>query len=148
MNPADLFPHINASLNGLAAALLIAGWVLIRKGHEAAHRRVMLSCFFVSIVFLASYLTYHFGFKDGVSTPFPKYPPAAIRILYFSILLTHTVLAAAVPFLAVRTIYLGLKNRRDLHRWWARITWPIWLYVSLTGVAVYVMLYQLYPPDR
>lgn len=148
MTLTEIFPHLNASLNGLAAALLVAGWVFIRQGREQAHRRVMLSCFVVSIVFLVSYLTYHFAFKEGVSTPFPQYPPAWIRTTYLTILLTHTVLATAVPFLALRTIYLGLKNRRALHRWWARITWPIWLYVSVTGVAVYVMLYHLYPPDR
>ena len=140
-----ILPHVNASLNALATALLIAGWFLIRQGRIEAHRKVMLACFGVSVVFLASYVTYHIG-KGGVSTPFPQYPPAAVRYFYYAILLTHVLLAAAVPVLAIVSIYLGLKDRRETHRRVSRWTWPIWLYVSVTGVVVYLMLYQLFPP--
>ncbi|MBM4001683.1 MAG: DUF420 domain-containing protein [Planctomycetes bacterium] len=145
MKLAYLFPHVNASLNGLSGLLLVLGYWLIRRGRVRAHRNVMLASFSVSILFLISYLTYHFGFKDGVSTSFPKYPPLWARYGYYAILLSHTILASLVPFLALRTIYLGLKDRRSDHRRWARITWPIWLYVSVTGVIVYLLLYHVYP---
>jgi uncharacterized membrane protein YozB (DUF420 family) len=138
-------PHVNASLNALATVLLIAGYVLIKRRQEAAHKWTMLACFAVSVVFLACYLTYHYHL-EGVSKPFPSYPPPAIRITYFAILISHIILAAAVPFLAIGTIYLGLANKRLAHRRLARWTFPIWLYVSITGVIVYLMLYQLYPP--
>jgi uncharacterized membrane protein YozB (DUF420 family) len=141
----EVLPHVNASLNALATVLLIAGYVLIKRRREAAHKWLMLACFGVSIVFLTCYLTYHFNIPGG-SKRFPSYPPAVVRYAYRAILLTHIVLAAAVPFLAVATIWLGLADRRQAHRrlaWW---TFPIWLYVSITGVVVYLMLYQLYPP--
>ena len=102
----------------------------------------MLACFAVSVIFLASYLTYHFNIPGG-SKHFPSYPPPVVRSSYLGILLTHVVLATTVPFLAIATIWLGLSDRRRAHRklaWW---TFPIWLYVSITGVIVYVMLYQL-----
>jgi uncharacterized membrane protein YozB (DUF420 family) len=138
-------PHVNASLNALAAVLLVAGYVLIKRRQEAAHKWTMLACFAVSVVFLACYLTYHYHL-EGVSKTFPAYPPPVIRLTYYLILLTHVVLAAAVPFLALSTIYLGLADKRRAHRRLARWTFPIWLYVSITGVIVYLMLYQLYPP--
>lgn len=138
-----LLPHINASLNVLATILLLVGYVLIKQRREAAHKFVMLSCFGVSVVFLVCYLTYHYY---AGSKRFPAYPPNWIRYSYYLILLTHVVLAAAVPVLAIITIWLGLKERRASHRKLARWTFPIWLYVSITGVIVYVMLYQLYPP--
>ncbi|MGV3607756.1 MAG: DUF420 domain-containing protein [Planctomycetaceae bacterium] len=141
----ELLPHINASLNGLATILLIVGWVLIKQRKETAHKQVMLACFGVSALFLACYLVYHFNIEGG-SKRFPDYPPPGIRYLYLSILLTHVLLAIAVPFLAITTIYWGLTNQRAKHRWLARWTFPIWLYVSVTGVIVYVMLYQLFPP--
>lgn len=145
---AFILPHVNASLNALATVLLVVGWRLIRQRREQAHRRVMISAFAVSTVFLGSYLLYHFGARDGASTPFPPYPPAAIRYSYYGILLTHIVLAMTVPFMAVASIYLGLTDRRAAHRRLARWTFPIWLYVSVTGVIVYLMLYQLYPPQQ
>lgn len=145
-NLETLLPHVNASLNALATLLLIVGWVLIKRRRERAHKVTMLAAFVVSTLFLLSYLFYHFAVKEGISTKFPAYPPSAVRIFYYVILLTHIVLAAFVPVFAIRTIYLGMCEQREKHRWWARFTWPIWLYVSLTGVLVYVMLYQLYPP--
>ena len=140
-----VLPHINAGLNALATALLIVGYVQIKRRQEVAHKWTMLGCFGVSVVFLASYLTYHFNIPGG-SKRFPTYPPDAIRYGYYVLLLSHVVLAAAVPFLAVITIWLGLADRRRAHRklaWW---TFPIWLYVSITGVIVYLLLYQIYPP--
>jgi uncharacterized membrane protein YozB (DUF420 family) len=139
----DYLPHVNASLNSLATVLLLVGYGMIRQGRELAHRRTMISCFCVSVLFLVSYLIYH-GLAG--SKRFPDYPPQAIRYFYFFILLTHVVLAAAVPFLAITTIYLGLRDRRQAHRALAKWTFPIWLYVSVTGVVVYVVLYHLYKP--
>ena len=138
-------PHVNAALNSLATLLLLAGYVLIKRRQERLHTWTMLACFGVSVVFLACYLTYHFNIPGG-SKKFPSYPPPLVRFTYYGILLTHVVLAAAVPFLAVATIALGLADRRKGHVRLARWTFPIWLYVSVTGVIVYVMLYQLYPP--
>lgn len=140
-----LLPHVNASLNALATLLLMAGYILIRRRQERAHMWTMLACFSVSVVFLACYLTYHFNIPGG-SRHFPSYPPAAVRYTYYIILLTHVVLAAVVPVLAIASIITGLRDRRGIHRrltWWA---FPIWLYVSITGVVVYGMLYHLYPP--
>jgi len=138
-------PHVNALLNAIAGVMLVIGVRLVRQGKEEAHKRVMLGSFLVSVIFLACYLVYHY---HAGSVKFPSYPPAWIRYLYLSILLTHIVLAALVPFLALITIYLGLKDRRDSHRRWARWTFPIWLYVSVTGVIVYLMLYQIFPPQK
>lgn len=143
---AKIFPHLNASLNALAAVLLVVGIVLIKRRKETAHKWVMISCFGVSVIFLICYLFYHIVVKAGVATKFPADAPSVARITYFSILLSHTLLAAVVPILAIRTIYLGLKDRRENHVRWARWTFPIWLYVAITGVAVYVMLYHMYPP--
>jgi putative membrane protein len=137
-------PHINASLNALATVLLILGYALIKRRQEAAHKWTMLACFAVSVVFLGCYLTYHYQL-EGVSKKFPSYPQPAVRYTYYTILLTHVVLAALVPFLAIATIYLGLTDKRISHRRLAKWTFPIWLYVSVTGVIVYLMLYQLYP---
>jgi len=141
----EILPHMNAALNALATLLLVIGYVQIKRRQEAAHKWTMLACFGVSAVFLACYLTYHFNIPGG-SKRFPSYPPALVRYGYYALLLSHVLLAAAVPFLAVITIWLGLANRRVAHRkiaWW---TFPIWLYVSITGVLVYLLLYQLYPP--
>lgn len=134
---ADL-PTLNAALNATSAVLLLLGWVLILRRKIDAHRRAMLSAFGCSIVFLVSYLVYHF--QVG-SVKFQG--TGAVRTVYFAILLTHTVLAAAVPFLAVITLSRALARRFDRHKRIARWTLPIWLYVSVTGVVVYCMLYQM-----
>ena len=139
-----ILPHINASLNAMATVLLVVGLLLIKQRRETAHKWTMLSCFGMSCVFLVCYLVYHYL---AGSKKFPEYPGTAIRGVYFTILLTHVVLAAAVPFLAITTIYAGLKDWRKFHRSIAKWTFPIWLYVSVTGVIVYLMLYQLYPPQ-
>ena len=131
-------PALNAILNSIAAVLLVWGFVLIRRGRKGTHRRVMIAAFTVSVLFLVSYLVYH----AGVGTvPFQK--TGAIRTVYLTILFTHTVLAAAVPPLAIVTLVRGLRGRFDRHRRLARWTLPIWLYVSVTGVVVYWMLYRL-----
>lgn len=131
-------PALNAVLNSLAAGLLVWGFILIRRGRKVAHRKVMLAAFSVSCLFLVSYLVYHY--QVG-SVRFQR--TGAIRTVYLSILATHTVLAAAVPPLALLTLSRALRGRFDRHRRIARWTLPIWLYVSITGVVVYMMLYHL-----
>ena len=135
-------PHVNATLNGVAAILLVVGFVLIKRGQVSAHKWTMLTCFGVSALFLVCYLTYHIGI--GGSRKFPESAPQGVRVVYLTILASHAFLAIFVPFLAMITIYLGLKDRRASHRKWAKRTFPIWLYVSVTGVIVYWMLYQMY----
>jgi putative membrane protein len=142
----EFLPHINVSLNALATLLLLVGLVLIKRKQELAHRRVMLATFGVSVVFLISYLTYH---ANADSKHFPTDPQVAstqVRYLYYAILLSHIVLAAIVPLLAIGSIYLGLTGQRALHRRLSVITWPVWFYVSITGILVYLMLYQWYAP--
>ena len=131
-------PALNALLNGTSFVLLLIGYALIRNGRRAAHQRVMIAAFCCSVLFLTSYLIYH---AQVGSVRFQGDGP--VRTLYLSILLTHTVLAAAVPFLAAITLVRALRARFDRHRAIARITLPIWLYVSITGVVIYLMLYQL-----
>jgi uncharacterized membrane protein YozB (DUF420 family) len=130
-------PALNAILNGTAAVLLLRGYFLIRAGRRAEHKTTMLAAFSVSIVFLVSYLIYH---AQVGSVPFQK--TGLIRYVYFAILLTHTILAASVPILAIITLRRGLKGNFARHKAIARWTFPIWLYVSVTGVIVYLMLYQ------
>ena len=131
-------PALNALLNGLSFLLLVTGYVLIRRGRRALHQRFMVAAFACSVVFLASYLIYH---AQVGSVRFQG--TGAVRTVYLSILLTHTVLAAAVPFLAVITLVRALRGRFERHRAIARVTLPIWLYVSITGVIIYLMLYRL-----
>jgi len=131
-------PTVNAVLNALAAVLLVWGYTLIRRKRIAAHRKVMLTAFAVSSVFLVCYLVYHFN--AGI-VRFQK--AGWIHGVYLTILGTHTVLAAATPVLAIITLSRGLRARYDKHRQIARWTLPIWMYVSVTGVVVYLMLYHL-----
>ena len=128
----------NAVLNSVAAVLLVAGWVFIRRGQWRAPRAAMVAAFATSAVFLVSYLVYHY--LEGSR----KYAgPESLRLVYYAILLTHVVLAAAVPFLALRMFFLAWKGRWEAHRRLGRVTMPIWLYVSVTGVVIYAMLYHL-----
>jgi len=133
-----VLPTINAILNATAAVLLVWGYVLIRRKRVQQHRKVMITAFFVSCAFLVCYLVYHL--QVG-SVRFPK--QGVIRTVYMSILTTHTTLAAGVPVLAILTLRRGLAGRLNAHRRLARWTLPIWLYVSVTGVVVYLMLYHL-----
>jgi len=129
-------PTLNALLNTVSAALLISGYTLIRQGKVQAHRTCMLAAFATSTLFLISYLVYH---ANVGSIPFTGQGP--VRTLYFTILISHIVLAALVPPLALVTLTYGLRRRFDRHRRIARWTLPVWLYVSVTGVIVYAMLY-------
>jgi uncharacterized membrane protein YozB (DUF420 family) len=119
--------------------LLVCGYLMIKRGRIAVHRRFMLSAFATSILFLISYVIYH---MNVLSKTFPGQGP--IRIVYYVILLTHVLLAMTVPPLAIITLTRGLRMRVERHVAIARWTFPIWLYVSVTGVVVYLMLYQLY----
>jgi uncharacterized membrane protein YozB (DUF420 family) len=130
-------PTLNAGLNATSAALLVLGWFLIRAGRRDAHRRVMTAALACSALFLVSYLAYH---AQVGSVRFTG--TGAVRTVYLAILLTHTVLAAAVAPLAVTAFVLARKGRFETHRKIARWTLPLWLYVSVTGVVVYVMLYR------
>jgi uncharacterized membrane protein YozB (DUF420 family) len=134
LNIYDSLPALNAILNGTAAVLLVIGFLLIRSKNIRAHRRVMLTAFTVSCVFLVSYLVNHY--HAGI-----VYYKGSMRTLYLWVLWTHTPLAAAVPVLAIITLTRGLKGRIASHRAIAKWTLPIWLYVSVTGVIVYLMLY-------
>lgn len=120
--------------------LLVSGVRAVRRGNEALHKRLMVSALCVSAVFLVSYLTHHL-----TADPTPFQGTGVLRGVYLAVLLTHTVLAATVPFLALRTAWLGWKDRRTDHRRWARFTYPIWLYVSVTGVLIYLALYPFRP---
>ena len=133
-----VLPSINAALNGSSALLLILGYLSIRRRRVDLHRVCMVGAFLLSMVFLASYLFYH---SQVGSVRFTG--TGWIRPVYFTILITHTVLAAAVPLLAIITIHRALKGRFEKHRRIARWTLPIWLYVSATGVVVYWMLYRM-----
>jgi len=134
-------PALNAVLNATSAVLVILAYRAIRRLNIETHRALMLSAAATSSVFLVSYITYHaqVGSVRFTAQGLP-------RAIYFTILLSHTILAVATVPLVLRTLYLGLKRRDDRHRRIARWTLPIWLYVSVTGVIVYLMLYQLYPP--
>lgn len=140
MDIIKLLPTWNAFLNGLSGILLVAGYVQMRKQNIGAHKRLMVSAFFVSILFLASYLYYHYNVG---SIPFTG--QGWMRPVYFAILISHTLLAASVPFLAVITLVRAFRGEFDRHRRIARWTFPIWVYVSVTGVIVYLMLYVFYP---
>jgi uncharacterized membrane protein YozB (DUF420 family) len=131
-------PHLNAALNATCAVLLAYGYLQIRSGRRQAHQRVMVSALVCSAAFLTSYLIYHF--QVG-SVRFGG--QGALRTLYFAILLSHTVLAVAVVPLVGFTVTRAVRGQFDRHRRIARITLPIWFYVSVTGVIVYLMLYQM-----
>lgn len=133
-------PALNAALNATSALLLIAGYLQIRALRVRQHRACMLSAFAVSILFLISYLTYHYHAGSMRFTG-----QGWVRPVYFAVLISHTVLAAAVPVLAVLTLRLAWRREFLRHRRLARWTFPIWLYVSVTGVAIYAFLYWLYP---
>ncbi|MFN0086039.1 MAG: DUF420 domain-containing protein [Blastocatellia bacterium] len=141
MSITDL-PTLNAILNSVSAILLATGYAFIRRGERTAHRNCMLGAFATSTLFLASYLTYHFSKPLGPTT---FQGQGVIRPIYFFILITHTILAVVIVPLVFITLSRALKARFDKHRAIARWTLPIWLYVSVTGVVVYLMLYQLYP---
>jgi uncharacterized membrane protein YozB (DUF420 family) len=138
MEIADL-PALNASLNALASVFLVTGYVLIRSGRRNAHKRCMLMALTTSALFLISYVIYH---ANAGSVPFPGV--GAIRVVYFAVLIPHVILAATILPLALVTTRRGLRGDYTRHVRIARWTLPLWLYVSVTGVIVYLMLYKLY----
>ena len=133
-----VLPHLNATLNATSAVLLLAGWACIRAKHVGAHRACMVGACGVTALFLTSYLIYH---AQVGSVRFRG--TGWIRPAYFAILISHTVLAIVIVPLALRTLHLAVRNRIEAHRAIARWTLPVWLYVSVTGVIVYGMLYHL-----
>ncbi len=133
-------PAVNATLNGMSAILLGAGFVCIKRKKVAAHRACMIAAFSTSVIFLICYLTYHYF--AGI-TRFQD--PAWFRPWYLTLLTSHTILAIVIVPLILMTLYRALKERFDLHKNIARWTWPLWMYVSVTGVAVYLILYQIFP---
>ncbi|TWT42871.1 DUF420 domain-containing protein [Botrimarina hoheduenensis] len=152
LSAAHPLVHVNAALNSLATLLLVLALVLIKRGHEQAHRTAMIGALAVSAAFLACYLYYHFAVR--LTVRFTHEGP--VRYVYYFILATHVVLAMTVPYLALRAAYLGSRSLalgaeagqafRAKHRRLVRWAYPIWLYVSVTGVLVYLMLYQWFPP--
>ena len=140
MNGFDftILPGVNATLNGIATIFLVLGWTFIKRRDMRRHRACMIGAFVMSGLFLVSYLVYH---ANVGSVPFQR--QGVIRFVYFAILITHIVLAALILPLALMTLSRALAQRFDRHRAIARWTLPIWLYVSVTGVVIYVMLYRM-----
>ena len=145
MSPADL-PAVNGGLNALSTLFLSLGYYFIRRRNIAAHKKCMLAAFTTSTLFLACYLTYHgylaYYLHRG-PTRFTE--PAWFRPIYLLILLTHTVLAVVIVPMVLMTLHRALRQRFDLHKRLARWTWPLWMYVSVTGVLIYLLLYQIFP---
>ena len=135
----SVLPHLNALLNATSAVFLCGGYLFIRRGRDTAHKRCMIAALVCSVAFLTSYVIYH---ANAGSRPFAG--TGTIRVIYFAILITHVVLAAVILPLVIMTATRGLRSQFDRHVRIARWTLPLWLYVSVTGVIVYLMLYQLY----
>ncbi len=145
MDPLQIFPHLNAALNGLSSVFLLSGFTFILRGQIARHRWCMLAASTVSAIFLVSYVSYHalrtYYFGLG---PTRFAGEGLIRPIYFTVLASHTFLAMLVFPFVILTLYRGLKGRYDAHKRLARLVFPVWLYVSVTGVVVYLLLYQIY----
>ena len=139
-------PAVNGSLNGLSAIFLTAGYVFIRRKNIPAHRNCMIAAFVTSAIFLACYLTYHtyvgYVLHRG---PTRFVDPAWFRPIYLTILISHTILAVVIVPMIFITMSRALRERFDQHRRIARWTWPLWMYVSVTGVVIYFLLYQIFP---
>jgi uncharacterized membrane protein YozB (DUF420 family) len=135
----SMLPAVNASLNGLATILLLTGYVLVRQRKLDAHRNVMIAAGVTSVLFLASYVVYHL---QAGSVKFQG--QGAVRPVYFTILISHVILAIVIAVLVPMTFWRAFKNDLERHKKIARITFPIWVYVSVTGVVIYLMLYHLY----
>jgi uncharacterized membrane protein YozB (DUF420 family) len=143
MSITDL-PAVNAGLNAVSALLLLAGYVCIRRGKREAHRNLMATAFVTSTLFLISYLTYHY-YTEAL-TRFVE--PTWFRPIYLVILLTHTILATVLVPMVLVTLYRAVRGQFVKHRQVARWTWPVWIYVSVTGVLIYLLLYQIFPQPR
>lgn len=141
-----LAPAINATLNGLSLVFLTLGFIHIRRGNKTAHRNCMLATFASSTLFLIGYLSYHtYRVRVLGLGPTVFKDPAWFRPIYLTILISHTILAAAIVPLGLYTLSLALREKFERHKKFARITWPIWMYVSITGVVIYFLLYQIFP---
>ncbi len=137
----NVLPHLNASLNSLTAILLICGLVAIKKGNKLFHRRIMLTAISVSAVFLVSYLIYHFN------APVFQFPGSGITVpLYYTLLVSHVILATVVTPLVCVAAWRALRADFDQHKRIVRWTWPIWMFVTISGVMIYVILYHIYQP--
>jgi len=133
-----ILADVDAVLNGIAFVLICAGLIAVKRGKVELHKKLMLAAVATSALFLACYLTYH---ATCEAVKFQGEGP--VRLVYFTLLISHIVLAVVQVPLILRTVYLGLKDRREAHKKWAKVTTPIWLYVSITGVIIYVMLYRM-----
>jgi len=139
-------PAVNACLNGLSAIFLSTGYYFIRHGNKTAHRNCMVSAFVSSTVFLGCYLTYHIGMRFQYGKGHTEFhDPPWFRSIYLVILFSHLTLAIAIVPLALITLQRAIKQRFELHKKIARWTWPIWMYVSVTGVMIYLLLYHIFP---
>ena len=148
---ADHLPHVTAALNAIAAVFLVLGLINIKKGRARLHKKWMLAALTTSALFLVIYLFHKVALYQATGQPNRKFTTDVsdtIRYTYFFILGTHLVLAMTVPFLAVRAVQLAMKGRIIAHKKLVRFAYPIWMYVSITGVLVYLMLYQWYPQLR
>ncbi|PYJ84693.1 MAG: DUF420 domain-containing protein [Verrucomicrobia bacterium] len=145
MSLTDL-PAVNACLNGLSAILLTTGYVFIRRGNKIAHRNCMVSAFVTSTIFLICYFTYHIGMRMLYGKAHTEFrDPEWFRPIYLFILFTHLTLAVAIVPMVLVTLNRAIKGRIELHKKIARWTWPLWMYVSVTGVVIYLLLYQIFP---
>ena len=148
MSFTDL-PAVNACLNGFCTVLLTVGFIFIKRGNKIAHRNCMIAALVTSTVFLACYLTYHYKMKQVYGEAHTKFlDPAWFRPYYLAILLTHLLGAFAIVPLVIMTTSRALRERFDAHKRIARWTWPIWMYVSVTGVVIYLLLYQIFPQAK
>jgi len=138
-------PALNATLNGIATVLITAGFILIKTGRKEAHRKVMLTAAVVSALFLVGYVT-HKVLIRGVHTPFGGAGP--IRVVYYTMLISHIILAISIAYLVPRTFLFAIRGDFARHKAWAKWVFPIWYYVSVTGVLVYFSLYQWWPVAR
>lgn len=138
----DQMPSINAALNGLASVFLLLGYIFIKKDNKNAHKNCMIAAFVTSAIFLACYLWYHYNSSAHTAL---SHPTSAVNYIYYFILITHIILAIVILPMIFITFNHALKERFDKHRKIAKWTWPIWMYVSVTGVIVYLFLYVLFP---
>jgi hypothetical protein len=144
MTVSDI-PALNATLNGVASLLLTAGFIFIKTGRKDAHRRTMMAACFVSVIFLIGYVA-HKILVQGVHTPFGG--TGLIAKIYYTMLISHIILAASIAYLVPRTFLFAIRGDFERHKAWAKYTFPIWYYVSITGVLVYFSLYQWWPAAR
>lgn len=141
MSTATVLPHVNAVLNTISTVFLLIGFYFIKTGQKDAHRKAMTAAICVSALFLVSYLTYHF------TAPIFKFPGTGWAVpAYFTLLIAHVVLATAVTPMVILTAWRAFHGQFELHKGIAKYTWPVWMFVTVSGVAVYAILFHVYPP--